>query len=430
MKIKSLNLSANRSILAFSILAGLVWGYSIACHFFDLYLKSWDERALILLAAAAIAGLHVYKLVQVSLPRLKTLDYAALIRNTLLLTGLAYLLVPSILPVFPMMRKLEIAATGKKNGASTGSIIEITSIHINGEPIQFMNLSGEWDQSGDNFRTTGNLPASLSYAQFIRNKTDIQITFRTSPDSGKAVLTWDGVKANLDLYSAASGHDTINLAPDFPWNKLGLMRQAFLVTTIISDFLGLSILILAIETWLVSFFLQFKPAQSLAKAGSLILVVCLVFSLAWNIFNIKKSQLGQEILTNPMTTNQLNELLARSSSFKRAQIYTYLAEMYAGRSLIISHELVNELDLDTVQIMSTGRITSIKQESYPVELTDAEAQGLLKLGHRDLVYDPAQPKYTYMVQSPGADTPLCVKTYQGTIFIGPVDLIPGCKSLP
>jgi hypothetical protein len=430
MKINLLNNYANRSHLAFSILTGLAWGYSIACHFLDLYLKSWGERIAILLVVATVATLHAYKLAQVALPRLKTLDYAALIRNALLLTSLGYLLVPALLPVFPMMRKLEIATVGKKNGASSGSMIEITSIHIDGDPLQYFNLTGEWDQSGDTLQSTGSQPASLSYAQFIRNKPDVQITFRTSPVSGKATLTWDGVKTNLDLYSADTGHDTINLAPDFPWNKLGLMRQAFLVTTIISDFLGLSILILAIETWLVSFFLKFKPALSLAKAGSLILVGCLLFSLAWNILNIKKSQLGQEILTNPMTTNQLDELLARSTSFKRVQIYTYLAEMYAGRSLVISHELLNELDLDLVQIKSTGRITSIKQESYPVELTDAEAQGLLKLDHRDLIYNPAEPKYTFIAQPPGADTPLCAKTYQGTIFIGPVDLVPGCKSLP
>jgi len=105
MKIISLRISTYRVLWVFSILTGLAWGYSIACHFLDLYLKSWGERGLILLAVAAIASLHAYKLAQVTLPRLKRQDYAALTCTAILLTSLGYVLSPDLLPVFPMTRK-------------------------------------------------------------------------------------------------------------------------------------------------------------------------------------------------------------------------------------------------------------------------------------------------------------------------------------
>jgi hypothetical protein len=430
MNIKFLRVSANRFLCAFSILVGLVWGYSIACHFLDFYLKSWGERGLVLLAVAAIAGLHAYKLGQVSLPRLKSEDYTGLIRNAVLLTGLGYVLFPALLPVFPMTRKLEIATIGDKNLTSSGSVVEITSIRNNNLPIQYFILNGEWEQQGDTFRTTGIQPASLSYAQLLNGRPAIQITFRTSPNSGRVTITWDGVQQKLDLYSAVNSRVIIDLTPDFPWNKLGLMRQAFLLTTVISDFLGLSILILAIETWLVYFTFRFKPSQYLVKAGPVILVLFLLVSLGWNIFNLSKSKAGLEILRDPQTSNRLDELLARSNNFKQVQIYTNLAEIFPGRSLIISPNLMNKYNLDPVQFKVTGRLTAIKQKSYPIELTDTEAQQLLKLDHRDLVYSTPQQKYTFITQPSGINTPLCMKTYLGTVFIGPVDLIPGCKDLP
>jgi len=248
MKIKYLIVSTKRFFWVFSILTGLIWGYSIACHFLDFYLRPWDERGLILVGVAAIASFHAYKLAQVTLPHLKSQNYAALICNTLILTSLVYVLIPALLPVFPMFRRLDIAALAEKNTASKGSAVEITSIYSKDSPIQYLAQNGRWDQSGNTFRTAGVQPASLTYAQLMRNDPAIQIIFRTSPDSGKATVTWDGITQKLDLYSATNGHQTINLSPNFPWDKLGTIRQAFLVTTLISDFVGLSILFLAGET--------------------------------------------------------------------------------------------------------------------------------------------------------------------------------------
>jgi hypothetical protein len=429
MKIKFLEVSANRSLWAFSILAGLVWGYSIACHFIDFYQKSWAERGLVLVICAAIAGLHAYKLAQVTLPHLKSQDYAAQVRSALLLVGLVYVVFPSLLPVFPMMRKLEIATMGDKNNASRGSVIEITSILKNHLSVQNFTLSGKWEQQGDAFLTTGNQPASLSYTEFIQGRAAIQITFRKTPDSGKVTITWDGVKQPLDLYSATNGRTIIDLAPTFPWQNLGLMRQTLLVTTTISDFLSLSILFLALETWLAVLLVRFKPTEYLAKAGPVVLVVCLLLSLGWNMVNLSKSKTGLQILVDPQTSNRLDELLSRSENYKQMLIYTNLSEIFPGRSLIISPDLLNNFELDAVQIKSIGRLSAIKQVSYPAELTSAEAQGLLKLDHLDLVYDPAKPKYTFITQSSTTSTPLCMKTYRGAAFIGPITLIPGCQGL-
>jgi hypothetical protein len=430
MKINFLKVSTNRFLWAFSILAGLVWSYSITCHFLDFYLVSWGKRSLMLMCVAAIVGLHAYKLAKIILPRLKSLDYFALIRYALLLTSLGYVLIPSLLPVFPMIRKLEIAALGKKNQASSGNAVEISSIRNNDLPIQYFSMTGDWEQYGDTFRTTGIQPASLSYTQFIKDRSAFQITFRTSPNSGTVRITWDGFKQNLDLYSKSNGHKTIDLAPNFPWGKLGLMRQTFLVTTVISDFLGLAILIMIIETWLAFIMSRFKPSHSLAKASSVILVLCLLSSLGWNIFNLSKSKPGLEILRDPMTSNRLDELLAHSTNFQQVQIYTLLSEIFAGRSLTVSPDLIDSYGLDPLQIKVTGRITSINQASYPAELTDTEAQGLLKLEHRDLVISPTKTQYTFITQPSGINTPLCVKTYHGEVFIGPVNLIPGCQDLP
>ncbi len=425
-----LKVSANRFLWVFSILAGLVWGYSLACHFFDFYLASWNERSLLLLVIAAIAGLHAYKLGQVTFPRLKSQDYAELICNALLLTSLGYVLFPALLPVFPMTRKLEIAIAGDKDKASSGSVVEITSIRNNDLPIQYFALNGEWEQNGDTIRTTGIQPASLSYSQFIKGRSVFQITFRTSPNSGRVTIAWDGVKKKIDLYSATNGHDTIDLAPTFPWGKLGLMRQSLLVTTTFSDFLGLAILILVIETWLVYFISHFKLSQSLSRAAPVILFLCLLLSLGWNIFKLTKSDAGLVILRDPMTSNRLDELLAHSNNFTQLQIYTNLAEIFPGRSLIVTPGLMAKYNLDSLQIKVTGRLTAIKRTSYPVELTDAEAQGLLKLDHHDLVISSTEPKYTFITQPSVANAPLCIKTYHGTAFIGPVDLIPGCQGLP
>jgi len=429
MKIKFLKVSANQSLWVFSILTGLVWGYSIASHFLDFYQKSWGERGLILLVCAAIACLHAYKLAQVTLPRLKSQDYTAQIRNALLLVGLLYVLFPALLPVFPMMRKLEISTAGDKNSASTGNVIEITSIYNNHLSIQNFSLSGNWEQQGDTFITTGVQPASLSYTEFIQGRAAVQINFRKTPTSGKVTIIWDGVEEQLDLYSATNGREIIDLAPTFPWQKLGLMRQGFLVTTIISDFISLSILALALETWLVTLLLRFKATTILAKAGPVVLAVCLLFTLGWNMVNLSKSKTGLQILADPLTSNRLDELLVRSENYKQTLIYTNLSEIFPGRSLIISPNLLNDFDLDAVQIRSVGRLSVIKQIYYPVELTSAEAQGLLKLDHRDLVYDPTKPKYTFIIQSSGANTPLCMKTYRGAAFIGPITLIPGCQGL-
>ena len=309
-------------------------------------------------------------------------------------------------------------------------MVEITSIRNNDLLIQYFALNGEWEQNGDTIRSTGIQPASLSYTQFIKGRSAFQITFRTSPNSGKVKITWDGVKKEIDLYSATNGHDTIDLAPTFPWGKLGLMRQSLLVTTIFSDFLGLAILILVIETWLVYFISRFKPSQSLSRAGPVILVLCVLLSFGWNIFKLTTSDAGLVILRDPMTTNRLDELLARSNNYKQLQIYTNLAEIFPGRSLIVSPNLMNKYNLDPLQIKVTGRLTAIEQTSYPVELTDAEAQELLKLEHHDLVISSTQPKYTFITQPSTANAPLCIKTYHGTVFIGPVDLIPGCQGLP
>jgi hypothetical protein len=429
MKIKFLKVSDNRSLWVFSILTGLVWGYSIACHFVDFYQKSWGERGLVLLVCAAIASLHANKLAQVTLPRLKSQDYTAQIRNALLLAGLVYVFFPALLPVFPMMRKLEISTTGDKNDASSGSVIEITSILNNHLSVQNFTLKGKWEQQGDAFLTTGMQPASLSYAEFIQGRAAIQITFRKTPDSGKVTITWDGVAQPLDLYSATNGRTIIDLAPTFPWQNLGLMRQALLVTTIISDFLSLSILGLALETWLAVLLLRFKPALYLAKAGPVVLVVCLLLSLGWNMVNLSKSKTGLQILVDPQTSNRLDELLSHSENYKQTLIYTNLSEIFPGRSLIISPDLLNNFELDPVLIRSIGRLSAIKQISYPAELTSVEAQGLLKLDHRDLVYDPAKPKYTFITQSANPSTALCMKTYRGAAFIGPVTLIPGCQGL-
>jgi hypothetical protein len=425
-----LKVSANRFLWVFSILAGLVWGYSLACHFFDFFLASWSERGLLLLVIAAIASLHAYKLAQASLPRLKSQNYTELICNALLLTSLAYVLFPALLPVFPMTRVLEIATVGDKNKASSGSVVEITSIRNDDLPIKYFAMNGGWEQNGDTILTTGIQPASLSYSQFIKGRSAFQVTFRTSPNSGRVTITWDGVKKKIDLYSATNGHNTIDLAPSFPWGKLGLMRQSLLVTTIFSDFLGLVILFLVIETWLVYFISRFIPSQSISRAGPVILVLCLLLSLGWNIFKLTKSDAGLVILQDPMTSNELDELLARSNNYKQLQIYTKLAEIFPGRSLIVSPNLMDKYNLDPFQIKVTGRLTAIEQTSYPVELTDAEAQGLLKLDHYDLVISSTQQKYTFITQPSVTNAPLCIKTYHGAVFIGPVDLIPGCQGLP
>lgn len=425
-----LKISANRSLWVFSILAGLVWGYSIACHFLDFYLASWGVRGLLLIVMGAVSGLHGYKLAQVSLPRLKSLDYSELVGLALLLTSLGYVLFPGLLPVFPMTRTLEIDTAGNKDKVSSGNFVEITSILNNDVPIQYFAFTGEWDQEGNTIRTTGDQPASLSYSQFIKGRSAFQITFRTSPNSGKVTIIWDGVKKKFDLYSATNDHATIDLAPTFPWGKLGLLRQSLLVTTVISDFLSLAILILILETWLVYFISRFKPTQSLSKVGPVILVLCLFLSVGWNIYRLSKSDAGLAILRDPMTTNGLDELLSRSNNYKQIQIYTTLAEIFPGRSLIVSPELMNTYNLDLLQFKVTGRMTGIQRTSYPAELTDTEAQGLLKLNHYDLVIDLTQPKYTFITQPSVANAPLCIKTYQGAVFIGPIDLIPGCQNLP
>lgn len=430
MKINFQSTSINQLLWAFSILTGLVWSYSIACHFLNFYLEPWSVRSLELLSVAAIASLHARKLARVTLPHLKSQDYSTLTRNALLLIGLVYVLTPALLPIFPTERKLEITALGEKNKASSGSFVEITSLLNDSSPIQNFMLKGKWEQQGNTIQTSGTQPASLSYNQIFRSRPAIQITFRTSPNSGKVAVTWDGVSQRLDLYSAKNGRNTIDLEPFFPWDKLGLIRQSVLVATVVTDFLSLAILILAGETWLVYLLSRIKPIQSLAKAGPVILILCLLAGLGWNILNLNKSSAGLAIFRDAMVSNRLDELLAHSQNYKQSQVYAILAEVFAGRSLIVPGGLLDKYELDAFQIKVTGRISAIHQASYPEELTDTEAQELLKIEHRDLVISPAQTRYTFVTKPSAPNGLLCMKTYHGSVYFGPANLIPGCQDLP
>lgn len=167
---------------------------------------------------------------------------------------------------------IKITALKQKNENSSNYDITINNFISSGKEGMINFASGIWIKNDDNVNWNTNLDISIEewYTRAIEMKLPIgldrSINFKTSEDSGKVNVTFDGKTETYDLYSTKEGINKIEIDDSSRTELYYIKALRFFAWSVISLVLGL------LFTWLINYAI---PEKKLKISGGGIITACL-----------------------------------------------------------------------------------------------------------------------------------------------------------
>jgi hypothetical protein len=139
-----------------------------------------------------------------------------------------------------------------------------------------------------------------------------------------------------------------------------------------------------------------------------------------------------------LPSNELLDLVETNDTpLKPEWIYTFIANLYQGKTLLIPGSLIDNLDLSLENLLHQGRLAAVKTIEKKGDLTEAEIGSILDM---DLVKIPTKKIddlgnvtkedgyiYYFIQEEKNPKAPLLLLRNQNQLFFIPEDLLSGLE---
>lgn len=388
-------------LLAAAVIAACIT-YSTALRFTSFFIYSRTDKILLLISLFLLSALISYLLLFSFLPRLvgqnnfKAFFKPALfgISTSVVLFALIYQF-----PYFPHNSKLTITALKESNPKALADHIFIETIQKVDLPskktteisLSKFEINGPYsiDENNGNIVLSGASSTTMYYEHILQGQ--FLIHFKTSAESGKINIEWNGQNSTIDLYTQYDNQYVLVLDTSRSFNNADTTRKLFLAFLFTTDFALASLAFLLLFTIIDQTIIKKK----LHTRGLGLLFAIVIVSLA---LYITINQVQQEVhFSDPNL-----ELAIREQAKLSPTTPIYKQQLSTIATLDISAKGITDLDgienlrnlkelianyNDIRDLRPLGKLEKLSRLSLENNgITDLEEAGFVQLSHLPLEY--------------------------------------------
>jgi len=166
------------------------------------------------------------------------------------------------------------------------------------------------------------------------------------------------------------------------------------------------------------------------RFGTMLFPLILVANIIYNFYSFDQINKSKEWQLQRLPSNELIDLIEMMPTLiKKPWIYPLIGEYYPGRTLSITLNLLDPLDLSLELLQSQGRLAYVKTIEHDKKLTEHEVEMFLRMKYVELFLENGET-YHFITEEMGPNSPLLILKHESQIFIIPEDLLPESEVNP